>query len=196
MALVAIDQLIVVILSLSIYLVSIRRWLSSQHEVASIDCVAYRRYRPHPVFRHRYPMEPCVRCRSTQRGYECAPTMYRTCCGTKAMQAGKTRTAHKLQWLLTHSWHAKLLAVRRVGTNDGKNTPGVDGVLWTTQEAKLQAACDLHRRGSRSLPLRRIHIPKGKGKLRPLGNPNRKVRGWANFHRHICAKRTLFHVRV
>ena len=50
----------------------------------------------------------------------------------KAMQAGKTRTVKKLQWLLTHSWYAKLMAVKRVMTNTGKRTPGVDGVLWTT----------------------------------------------------------------
>lgn len=87
------------------------------------------------------------------------------------MQEGKTRTVKALQWLLTHSWYAKLLAVKRVVTNDGKRTPGVDGVLWTTQEAKLQAARDLQRRGYHPLPLRRIHIPKGNGKQRPLGIP-------------------------
>ena len=94
----------------------------------------------------------------------------------KAMQAGKTRTVKRLQWLLTHSWYAKLLAVKRVVTNKGKRTPGVDGVLWITPEAKLQAARDLHRRGYHPLPLRRIHIPKAYGKPRPLGIPTMQDR--------------------
>lgn len=89
----------------------------------------------------------------------------------KAVQAGKHRKAQALQWLLTHSWYAKLLAVKRVTTNNGKRTPGVDRVLWTTPEAKLQAACQLGRRGYRPQPLRRIQIPKKNGKLRPLGIP-------------------------
>ncbi len=89
----------------------------------------------------------------------------------KAMQEGKSRRAKALQWLLTHSWYAKLAAVKRVMTNKGKRTPGVDGVLWITPEAKLQAARDLQRRGYQPRPLRRIHIPKANGKQRPLGIP-------------------------
>jgi len=45
---------------------------------------------------------------------------------------GKVQT---LQRLLTNSFHAKLLAVKRVTSNKGKNTPGVDGVLWRDAEA-------------------------------------------------------------
>jgi RNA-directed DNA polymerase len=105
----------------------------------------------------------------------------------KAMQVGKTRTVRRLQWLLTHSWFAKLLAVKRVVTNKGKRTPGVDGVLWTTQEAKLQAAHDLHRRGYRPLPLRRIHIPKGNGKMRPLGIPTMHDRAMQALYRLALA---------
>jgi len=89
----------------------------------------------------------------------------------KAMRAGQTRRVNALQWLLTHSWYAKLLAIKRVTTNKGKRTPGVDGVLWTTPEAKLQAARDLRRRGYHPLPLRRVYIPKAHGKRRPLGIP-------------------------
>jgi len=89
----------------------------------------------------------------------------------KAVREGKIRKAIALQWLLTHSLSAKLLAVKRVVTNKGKRTPGVDGVLWETPEAKLQAALDLRRCGYHPKPLRRIYIPKGNGKLRPLGIP-------------------------
>jgi RNA-directed DNA polymerase len=47
----------------------------------------------------------------------------------KAVRDRKYRLAKSLQWLLTHSFYAKLLAIRRVVTNKGKNTPGVDGAL-------------------------------------------------------------------
>jgi len=47
----------------------------------------------------------------------------------KATQVGKHRLANALQWLLTHSRAARLLAVRRVTTNRGAKTPGVDNVI-------------------------------------------------------------------
>jgi Reverse transcriptase (RNA-dependent DNA polymerase)/N-terminal domain of reverse transcriptase len=75
------------------------------------------------------------------------------------------------QWLLTHAFSAKLLAVRRVTRNPGRNTAGVDGVVWKTAAQKLRAARSLQRKGYRPLPLRRIYIPKKNGKLRPLGIP-------------------------
>lgn len=81
--------------------------------------------------------------------------------------------AKALQWLLTHSFYAKLLAVRRVTQNKGKNTPGVDGVVWKTPKQKMQAVYSLKRRGYKSSPLRRIYIPKKNGKLRPLGIPTK-----------------------
>ena len=76
-----------------------------------------------------------------------------------------------MQWLLTHSKAAKLLAVHRVTTNRGANTPGVDNVLWRTDRQKLQAAIHLKRHGYRPRPLRRHYIPKSNGKLRPLSIP-------------------------
>jgi RNA-directed DNA polymerase len=89
----------------------------------------------------------------------------------KAIKQGHYCKAKSLQWLLTHSFYAKLLAVKRVTQNKGKNTPGVDRVIWKTDKQKIQAASVLKRRGYKSLPLRRIHIPKKNGKLRPLGIP-------------------------
>src|SRR6266853_1657107 len=55
----------------------------------------------------------------------------------KATQAGQHRKAEALQWVLTHSRSAKLLAVHRVTTNRGARTPGVDGVRWRTGRQKL-----------------------------------------------------------
>jgi RNA-directed DNA polymerase len=89
----------------------------------------------------------------------------------KAVKNGNRRRALALQWLLTHSRAARLLAVRRVTTNRGAKTPGVDNVVWRTHRQKLQAAENLKRHGYRPQPLRRIYIPKKNGKLRPLSIP-------------------------
>jgi len=89
----------------------------------------------------------------------------------KAVKNGNRRRALALQWLLTRSRAARLLAVWRVTTNRGAKTPGVDNVIWRTSRQKLQAADNLKRRGYKPKPLRRIYIPKKDGKLRPLSIP-------------------------
>ena len=89
----------------------------------------------------------------------------------KAVKLGNHRRASALQWLLTHSRAARLLAVRRVTTNRGAHTPGVDNVVWRTNRQKLLAAQNLKRHGYKPKPLRRIYIPKKNGKLRPLSIP-------------------------
>jgi RNA-directed DNA polymerase len=81
-----------------------------------------------------------------------------------------------LQWLLTHSFSGKALAVKRVTENKGKRTPGVDRLIWRTPKAKLKAIETLKRRGYRPQPLRRVYIPKANGKQRPLGIPTMKDR--------------------
>jgi RNA-directed DNA polymerase len=81
-----------------------------------------------------------------------------------------------LQWLLTHSFSGRALAVKRVTENQGKNTSGVDRVTWRTPAAKLKAIGSLQRRGYRPQPLRRAYIPKANGKQRPLGIPTMKDR--------------------
>ena len=94
----------------------------------------------------------------------------------KAISEGKHGRAKALQWILTHSLAAKLLAVKRVTENKGKNTPGVDGVLWETSKEKLKAAKSLSRKGYIVKPLRRVYIRKKNGKERPLGIPTMKDR--------------------
>src|SRR3990167_3070264 len=71
----------------------------------------------------------------------------------KAIQEGKHRKANSLQWLLTHSYSAKLLAVKRVTQNRGSKTPGIDKLIWETPTQKLNAAAQLNRRGYKALPL-------------------------------------------
>ncbi len=93
----------------------------------------------------------------------------------KATMAGNWRKVKSLQYLLTHSFSGKALAVRRVTENDGKKTAGVDKVIWDTPEKKMAAVRSLKRRGYQPLPLRRVYIPKSNGK-RPLGIPTMKDR--------------------
>jgi len=89
----------------------------------------------------------------------------------KAVKEGKSGKALALQWILAHSFHAKMLAVKRVTSNQGRKTPGIDGVLWKGNKAKMQAARQLKRHGYKPQPLRRIYIPKRNGKQRPLSIP-------------------------
>ena len=89
----------------------------------------------------------------------------------KATQEGRWGKVKALQHLLTHSLSGKVLAVRRVTENQGKRTPGVDGVTWSTPEAKSNAVVSLRQRGYRTMPLRRVYIPKSKGGKRPLSIP-------------------------
>ena len=100
----------------------------------------------------------------------------------QATQAGHWRKVQALQWLLTHSRSAKLLAVHRVTTNRGAHTPGVDNVRWRTDRQKLQAAFNLKRHGYRPRPLRRVYIPKPNGKLRPLSIPTLHDRARQALH--------------
>ena len=100
----------------------------------------------------------------------------------KAIKIGRHGKAKALQWLLTHSFYAKLLAIRRVTQNTGKYTAGVDGVTWKTNRQKINAAYALKRKGYKAQPLRRIHIPKKNGKLRPLGIPTQSDRAQQALH--------------
>lgn len=89
----------------------------------------------------------------------------------KAQQNGRYNMVKALQWLLTHSFSAKILAVKKVTENKGKNTPGVDKVIWKTDKQKCEAVKEIKRAGYSAQPLRRVFIPKKNGKKRPLGIP-------------------------
>ncbi len=100
----------------------------------------------------------------------------------KATQEGCHNRVKALQWLLTHSFSGKALAVKRVTENKGKNTPGVDKIIWKTPMAKINAIASMKRRGYSPLPLRRVLIPKKNGKTRPLGIPVMKCRAMQALH--------------
>jgi RNA-directed DNA polymerase len=89
----------------------------------------------------------------------------------KAAAAGRWNKVKALVYLLTHSFGGRALAILRVISNSGAKTPGVDGVIWNTPEAKSAAFGTLRRHGYQPQPLRRVYIPKSNGKRRPLGIP-------------------------
>ena len=64
-----------------------------------------------------------------------------------AASEGKWERVRKLQRQLTNSLHAKMVAVRRVTTNKGRKTPGVDGELWNTPAKKMKAVLSLSGKG-------------------------------------------------
>ena len=65
----------------------------------------------------------------------------------KATREGRWGRVKSLQWLLTHSFGGKALAVKRVTDNQGKHTSGVDGAIWRTPASKHKAIGTLRRRG-------------------------------------------------
>lgn len=94
----------------------------------------------------------------------------------KATQEGRWGKVRALQYLLTHSFSGKAMAVKRVTENQGKKTPGVDNEIWSTPNSKTKALKSLRQRGYKPQPLRRVYIPKANGKKRPLGIPTMKDR--------------------
>src|SRR6266487_6846778 len=73
----------------------------------------------------------------------------------QATRCGDVRTVHKLQNLLSKSWYARLLAVRRVTQdNRGRHTAGIDGVKSLQPPKRLALANAMHGDG-KAIPLRR-----------------------------------------
>jgi len=91
----------------------------------------------------------------------------------KAEREGKRGKVRALQRLLNCSFSAKALAVKRVTSSSGSKTPGIDNVLWNTDNQKTQAIFDLKRKGYTPKPLRRVYIQKklGSKTRRPLSIP-------------------------
>ena len=100
----------------------------------------------------------------------------------KAVQAGKWRKVKALQRILSRSYAAKLLAVRRVTENSGQRTAGIDRQIWDTPQAKFEAVAHLQSRGYKAKAVRRIYIPKSNGSKRPLGIPTMSDRAMQALH--------------
>lgn len=91
----------------------------------------------------------------------------------KAVQNKRWNKVKSLQRLLTRGFSGKVLAIKRVTSNKGKNTAGVDGILWNSPSARWEALLSLKQRGYKPSHFKRIYIPKKKADdgMRPLSIP-------------------------
>ncbi len=102
---------------------------------------------------------------------------------TKAVKQGKWYLVKRLQYVLTHSYYAKLLATRNTTQNKGKRTAGIDGETWSSPETKMNAALGLTDKRYKAKPLRRVYIEKyGSKKKRPLGIPTMHDRAMQSLY--------------
>ncbi|NES07973.1 MAG: group II intron reverse transcriptase/maturase [Okeania sp. SIO2F4] len=91
----------------------------------------------------------------------------------RASSRGEIRKMRKYQRLLTKSYCARLLAVRRVTQdNQGKKTAGIDGIKNLPPMQRFNLVDLLNTRYLKASPTRRVWIPKpGRDEKRPLGIP-------------------------
>lgn len=87
------------------------------------------------------------------------------------------KKVYLIQWMIISSFEGKALAVRRVITNKGGKTPGVDEIVWNKPSDYWKAILTLTEVAKnpneyKASPLRRVWIPKpGSKEKRPLGIP-------------------------
>jgi RNA-directed DNA polymerase len=100
----------------------------------------------------------------------------------EAYKKGNLTKLYELQYQAVMSFEFRSYSVRKVVTNDGKNTPGVDNILWNKPELKYKAISKLRStfiKPKKYKPklIKRIWIPKpNSDKQRPLGIPTMEDR--------------------
>ncbi len=92
----------------------------------------------------------------------------------KATKHENWKTVRNLQRLLMKSYSNILLAVRRcTQLNQGKKTPGIDGLVVLNPKGRGQLVDSLSQFIPwKPIPTKRVYIPKSNGKKRPLGIPS------------------------
>jgi RNA-directed DNA polymerase len=98
-----------------------------------------------------------------------------------ATKVKDVRRIYLLQIKILYSFAARALAVRKVISNRGKRTAGVDNIIWKGSKNFWRAMDDLNNivrnpKRYKALPLRRVWIPKNKNEKRPLGIPTMRDR--------------------
>ncbi len=103
----------------------------------------------------------------------------------KASSRGEVSKMRKYQKLLTKSYYARLLAVRRVTQdNQGKKTAGVDGIRNLKPKQRFNLVKILEKTKKKTKPTRRVWIPKpGRDEKRPLGIPTMYDRAMQGLHK-------------
>ena len=98
----------------------------------------------------------------------------------RASSRGEISKMRKYQRLLTKSYYARLLAVRRVTQdNQGKKTAGVDGIKSLPPMEQLNLIDLLNTPHLKASPNRRVRIPK------PGGDKKRPLRISTMYHRAL-----------
>ncbi len=92
----------------------------------------------------------------------------------KATRNENWKTVRNLQRLLMKSYSNLLLAVRRcTQQNQGKKTPGIDGLVILNPQGRGILVDTLNKFIPwKPIPTKRVYIPKANGKKRPLGIPS------------------------
>lgn len=89
-----------------------------------------------------------------------------------AYKNGNSEQVTNYQNAIVRSFAARALAVRKVNTNCGGKTAGIDEVIWSKPEQRMEAIDKLKNLSKyKAKPVKRVWITKPNGEKRPLGIP-------------------------
>jgi RNA-directed DNA polymerase len=103
----------------------------------------------------------------------------------EAYKSGDKNQVERYQLILINSFGARALAIKKVTTNLGQRTPGIDKNLYQNNEDKINAIHALHNAKPalyKASPVKRVVIPKPNQPNRYWAKPNRY---WAKPNRYF-----------